>query len=121
MQQATAASLAFSIVGVLLVAIATFPALRRLRKRFSKSQSPDYRLLADRYEDNDGVASDESESSYSVQLQRVLLCVVVAVGILVSLITAVLATLRSQVQLPVEQWLNLIIWVISDEFLTGLS
>ncbi|KAL9107927.1 MAG: hypothetical protein Q9227_007249 [Pyrenula ochraceoflavens] len=112
MQQDSAASLAVGIVGLALVTLTTLPVVRRLARRFSKSHSLDYFPLTDKYEDNDGEASEESASAYSAQLQRILLGLIGAVGTIFSFITAVSATSSSKVRLPIEQWLTFVTWIL---------
>jgi hypothetical protein len=79
----------------------------RLFKRFIKAEKS---LKAGRYEDEDGIATKESETAYSYRFQRVLILLLSlsAIGSLDSLAMAVIAT---QSNPAIEQWLQFIAWV----------
>lgn len=105
-------ALASSIVGLAAVAFLTIPAAKQLSRRLSGSRSLSYEPLSDRYEDEDGIATEESQAAYSVHLQRILLMVIVTVGTVETLIIALLATSRHRIRLPTEQWLSFVSWIL---------
>lgn len=111
MPQSDTAALVSSVIGVTAVTLLTVPAVKQFLGRLTARRSSQYHQLSDKYEDEDGVATPESQNAYSVQLQRILLIVIAVVGTLESLIAAILATSRRQIRLPTEQWLSFVSWV----------
>lgn len=111
MSQADKAAFVSSIVALAAIGLLTLPALNRFFKRLSAGKSVQYTELPEKYEDDDGIATEASQAAFSVRFQNLFLSIFAIVGTLVSLITAVLATQRQQVQLSTEQWLSFASWV----------
>jgi hypothetical protein len=65
---------------------------------------------AARYEDKDGVASEESQKAYSVKSQNIILTLLTAAGYLVALAQAVLATIFHWTAIT-ETWIDFTVWV----------
>ncbi|KAH6672198.1 putative ABC bile acid transporter [Halenospora varia] len=64
------------------------------------------------YEDNDGVATEESMAQYSAKIPIVLLFTCAILGAFTSIALSVLATVHSNESLPSEDWLNSGQWVL---------
>lgn len=107
----TSTSVAISIACLALVAVLSVPAfghcVTRLRSKTKQYNS----LLPDRYEDEDGAATDESQEAYSDLFPRLLLILISVVASAVALATAILTTTRSHLPLSLEQWLQFSTWV----------
>lgn len=103
-------SLAISIAGLAVVSAFSIPAIyqyiSRLRQR--KAQGRD---VSDRYEDEDGVATQESEEAYHDFTPRLLLILVSVVACIDALVAAVLTTARPHLSLALEEWLQFATWV----------
>jgi hypothetical protein len=95
-----ASVLAF-VAGFSLVSAAS---VFRSRNRDSKIDGPV------RYEDKDGVASEDSQKAYSVKSQKVILTLLTAAGFLVALAQAVLATIFHWIAIT-ETWIDFTVWV----------
>jgi hypothetical protein len=108
-------SLAAGVVGVALVAATTIPAFKQLAAAISHPK----RLYETLYEDDDGVATEESMSAYSDRVPRSILCFSSIVGFLASVASSVLASLYPEKSPLVEPWINVLCWVSLD-FLTFL-
>lgn len=91
----------------LIIACSTSSVWRLFRRLIKTKKSFDH-LNAGRYEDEDGIATEESETAYSYRLQRVLVLLLSAVGSLDSLGLAVIVTESSP---AIGQWLKFIAWV----------
>lgn len=111
MLQSTTTTLATSIVGLVLVAIDTVPALWQISKRFSTNKKNYFKQPHGLYEDEDGVATEETEAAFTDKYQRISIVLLSILGFLVSLVLAILATVRLRLSLPIEQWLQFAIWV----------
>lgn len=111
MLQSTTTTLATSIVGLVLVAIDTVPALWQISKRFSTNKKDHLKQPPDLYEDEDGVATKETMAAFTDKYQRISIVLLSILGFLVSLVLAILATVRLRLSLPIEQWLQFAIWV----------
>ena len=106
-----AASLAVAIASLVIVAVLCHPALILTLKRFLGKKTKFFEL-SDRYEDEDGVATEESEAAYSDFIQRLILILVSAVGSLDALGLAVIATSHaSHRKVSVGQWLQFAAWM----------
>lgn len=79
------------------------------RLRHGKSQ---YFELSDRYEDEDGVATEDSESAHSDFVPRLVSFLVTVVGTLDALVFAIVITTRPQLSLMIEQWLQFATWIL---------
>lgn len=105
--------IAITVVGVALVVIlaCSIPSTWRITQRFVPSKKPRYQPLDERYRDEDGIATPESEAAYSYQIQRVLVLVLSAIGAVDSLILSIVASGRPDRILAVPQWLQFGGWV----------
>ena len=111
MAGSTTVSLALAIACLVLVGILSIPALLQYIDRLRKGKSK-YFELSDRYEDEDGVATDDSEAAYSDFIPRLLLVLVSAVGTFDALAFAIVITTRPKLDLMIEQWLQFGTWVL---------
>lgn len=110
MAGATTTSLAIAIVALIVVVLLTLPGATKLYYRWSANKKQ-YQEFTDKYEDEDGVATEESEAAFSTKIQCVLILLFALIGFAVSLVSSVLATLREDARLPVESWLQFAAWV----------
>jgi hypothetical protein len=108
--QHTPSSVAISIACLAVVSVLSIPAGRQLFIRL-RAKRKQYIELTDRYEDKDGVATQESEEAYSDFLPRLLLILTSFVACGVALATAIVTTTRSHLPLTLEQWLQFATWV----------
>jgi hypothetical protein len=108
--QHTTASAAISITCLVLVVLLSVPSIRQSVSRL-RAKKVHFQALADRYEDEDGVATEESEEAYSDFVPRLILVLLSAVASLDALAAAVLITSRPQFSLAFEQWLQFVTWV----------
>ncbi|KIV78105.1 hypothetical protein PV11_09860 [Exophiala sideris] len=107
----TRTSVAISIACLVVVALLSFPSATQFIARFRAKQNH-YRDLSGLYEDEDGVATVESQASYSDTTPRWILIITSIVASLDALTTAVLTTTRSHQSLTLEQWLQLASWLL---------
>ncbi|ETI29167.1 hypothetical protein G647_01620 [Cladophialophora carrionii CBS 160.54] len=107
----TSTSVAISIACLAVVAVLSTPAVGQLFTRVQSRKKQDAHL-SERYEDKDGVATQESEQSYSDQIPRLILILISLVACGVALATAILTTARSQLPLSLEQWLQFATWLL---------
>ena len=104
------ASLAIAIASLAVVTVLCHPALILTLKRFLGKKSKFFDL-SDRYEDEDGVATETSEAAYSDFIQRLILILVSVVGTLSALALAVIATSKAPSStILIGQWLQFAIW-----------
>ncbi|KAK2882412.1 hypothetical protein FQN49_000364, partial [Arthroderma sp. PD_2] len=107
-------SIAFGIAGVCLTAVTSLPAIRAIISRYRlKNKSGLYQSLGQLYHDQDGVATEESSEAFSDRFQRTLIAVLSLIGVLASLVIAVLDTDDRGVynhQPVLAQWLIFAIW-----------
>ena len=68
--------------------------------------------MPEKYADEDGEATEESEAAYSDFIQRLALILLSIVGLLVSLALAVLVTARAYLKLSTEQWIQFATWLL---------
>jgi hypothetical protein len=106
----TTASVAISIACLAVAAVLSIPAAHQFLTRL-RAKSKQYTEVADRYEDKDGVATEESEDAYSDFLPRLILLLISLVACGVGLASAILTTTRSHLPLSLEQWLQFATWV----------
>jgi hypothetical protein len=99
-------SLAAGGAGVVLISLLTLPSLFRTVSHFRSSTPKPLR-----YEDKDGIATDESIDSYSAKFSKVLLTIFNLLGLSTAIALAVLGTLDSRMVLFIEPWLNVAQWV----------
>ena len=107
------ASIAVALyVSALCAALACY----RLAQRFVPSRKPRYHAKPNLYEDEDGIATQESEASYSYQVQRILVFVFSFVGWITSFLGSILRSQHGQMgggRLggKIEPWLCFGMWV----------
>lgn len=106
----TSTSVAIAIACLAIVAVLSVPAARQAFIRL-RARQKQYGQLADRYEDKDGVATEESQEAYSDFLPRLLLILISIVACAVALASAIISTARSHLPLSLEQWLQFATWV----------
>jgi multidrug efflux pump subunit AcrB len=116
----TSTSVAISIACLAVVAVLSAPAAGQLFTRI-RARKKQYAQLSKRYEDKDGVATEESEQAYSDVIPRLILILISIVACGVALTTAILTTTRSHLPLSLEQWLQFATWVrtATQSFVTG--
>ena len=98
------------IVCLVLVFSLSLPAILQQGKRHILSK-PQYQVLSDLYEDEDGVATKYSEKAYSDFVPKLWLLLVSVVSTLSALALGILTTLRMNISLTVERWLIFGAWV----------
>lgn len=107
----TTLSLAAAIACIALVASLSLPACLQQGKRYLTTK-PQYQSLADRYEDDDGVATKDSEEAYTDFIPRLFLLLLSIVGTLDALTLGILVTTRVKLSLIVESWLIFGTWLL---------
>ena len=112
MVDSTTASLTAAIVCLILVSILSIPATWQVVNRFRPGPKKDYQSVPEKYEDEDGEATEESEAAYSDFVQRLALILLSVVGLVDSLVLAVLATARAYPKLSTEQWIQFATWLL---------
>jgi hypothetical protein len=112
MADSTTTSLTAAIVCLTSVAILSIPAAWQVVNRLRSGGKTEYQRVTEKYEDEDGEATEESEAAYSDFVQRLTLILVSIVGTLDSLALAVLATARAYLKLSTEQWLQFATWLV---------
>ncbi|RMZ88221.1 hypothetical protein DV736_g4561, partial [Chaetothyriales sp. CBS 134916] len=104
------ALLAIAVAALAVITLLCHPALiitfkRALGKKTSLFQ------YSDRYEDEDGVATEESQAAYSDLTQRVILVLLSAVGCLAAWVLAVIVTVNGATTTVLAgQWLQFAVW-----------
>ncbi|RMZ80689.1 hypothetical protein DV738_g2708, partial [Chaetothyriales sp. CBS 135597] len=105
------AALAIAIAALSVVTLLCHPALILAIKR-TLGKSTSFFQYSDRYEDDDGVATDESQSAYSDLIQRVILISLSVVGLLAALVLAVFASVKAAVTaVLITEWLQFAAWI----------
>jgi ABC-type multidrug transport system fused ATPase/permease subunit len=112
MVDSTTTSLTAAIVCLILVSILSIPAIWQVVNRFRPGPKKDYQSVPEKYEDEDGEATEESEAAYSDFIQRLALILLSIVGLVDSLALAVLATARAYLKLSTEQWIQFATWLL---------
>ncbi|KAJ9605182.1 hypothetical protein H2200_010572 [Cladophialophora chaetospira] len=109
----TSTSVAISIACLVVVTFLSTPAARQLSNRF-QGRRKQYELVSDRYEDKDGVATEESQEAYSDFLTRLLLILISISACAIALASAIVTTTSSQLprSLSLEQWLQFATWLL---------
>lgn len=103
--------LAASLLGI--VACST-PSARRIGRHISSNRKLRYQPISERYADEDGTATRESEAAYSYQIPRVVILVLSVLGLLASLALGVITAQNHRSTLIIEEWLLFGAWVCSD-------
>jgi hypothetical protein len=98
-------------VALFLISACSASSVRRITGRCFSRQKLRYQPVSERYEDEDGTATLESETAYSYQLPRALVLLISAIGSLDSLILCVVTTRNPYSTVRVEQWLQFGAWV----------
>ncbi len=102
-------SLACGIAGLVLVLISTFSSLYLVASTAFKSKQPNSEKI---YQDEDGVATEESIAKYSTTRTKIVICVLSLLGLGISIALAVLGTLNlSNDGFLIQDWLNAASWV----------
>ena len=106
-------SIVVGSVGISLVAAISIPALFSIYWKFNPRKEQQYEDAQGRYEDEDGVATAESQEKfeYSTTLPKVLILASSVIGLLVSIAVAVLSTVHPGRTLFVASWINFGTWV----------
>lgn len=104
-------AIGIAAVAVFVVIASSVLSIRRLTLRFSPTHKLHYQPISERYEDEDGTATQDSEAAYSYQKQRVLVLVFSVIGLLDSLMLCVIPTQSSYSTHEIEQWLQFAAWV----------
>jgi hypothetical protein len=104
-------SLAAAITCLALVASLSLPAFLQQGKRHLTTKQP-YYSLPDRYEDEDGTATKDSEEAYTDFIPRLFLLLLSVVGTLDALALGILTTTRVKLSLTVESWLIFGAWLL---------
>ena len=112
MADSTTASLTATLVCLVLVAVLSIPATRQVVNWLRSGGKSEFVRVTEKYEDEDGEATEESQAAYSDFVQRLSLILVSIVGTLDSLALAVLATARAYLTLSTEQWLQFATWLL---------
>lgn len=115
MQRLRIASLArtepgISAVVLFLITLCSALSVWRFFRRFIKTTKALDHLKAERYEDEDGMATEESQTAYSYRLHRVLV-VLLSLSGLGSLDSLALAVIATPSNPAIEQWLQFVAWV----------
>ena len=99
-------------VGLFLTLACSASSIRRVALRFVQPKKLRDQPTTERYEDEDGTATPESEAAYSYQLQRVLVLLLSFVCLLASLVLCVITSPSRYPPLGVEHWLHFGAWVL---------
>ena len=110
MAESTTTSLATASTALGLIALLSIPSIHQYVRRIRSTKSQ-YVDLSDRYEDEDGVATQESEEAYSDFVPRLIVLLGAIIGCLDCLVSAILTTTREALPLLIEQWLQFVTWV----------
>lgn len=101
-------SIAVSSVGLALVVIATLPSALAAVSHFRRKD----KATAELYEDQDGVATEESMVKYSAKWPKTFLSVFATLGFAFATASAVLATVnQSGTFVLIQNWLSFLQWV----------
>jgi hypothetical protein len=104
-------SLATGSLAVVLVALVSVPAVETIARRLwaaKPSNSQDKEL----YEDEDGVATEESVQAFSDKFPKLFIAILSIAGFVLSLALAILNTVEFQRKnLFIENWLQVADWV----------
>lgn len=108
-----AISVAAAAAALFVIAACSAPAVWRLALRCLPIQNRRSQPIPKSYEDEDGIATQESVAAYSYQLPRVLVLLISLVCLANSLVCCVITTRSPGSGLRVEQWMQLGVWVRS--------
>ena len=100
-------SLASGVGGLALVFLLTFPSLFAITSHFRESKPK-----SEIYEDEDGIASEESMAAYSAKAPKTVLSIFTVAGLLTSISLGVFGTLnRDHDSMFIQNWLIAAQWV----------
>lgn len=88
----------------------TIPHIRHVFKQLSSTDRQRYSLVSG-YEDEDGIATDQSEKGTSDIIQKVILSITAVVAVLTALLSSLNVTGHDGSPREVEQWLQFSAWV----------
>lgn len=88
----------------------SIPHIRHVFKQLSITDRQGYSLVSG-YEDEDGIATDQSEKGTSDITQRVILSITAVVAVLTALLSSLNATDRYGSPREIEPWLQFFAWV----------
>jgi len=94
-----------------LVALDSIKAIKSIADRIRRRQYDEASLAITAYRDEDGEATEESLRAFSDKWQRVLIAVFSVTGLSTSLALSILATINSDLNDPLANWLQFAIWV----------
>jgi hypothetical protein len=101
-------ALAASSVVLVLDFLLTAPSVIAIHSHFRRKKTKPRR-----YEDKDGVASEESMAAYSAKIPKIVLGIFTIAGFVIATSLAVLTTLNRNENITfVQNWLNVAQWVI---------
>lgn len=102
-------SIVIGSIGIVFVVGATSPAIKLLTTAIGHPK----KVYGDEllYEDDDGVATEETASAYSDRVPKSILYLATILGFLTSLALSVFASLRPEQSLLIESWLMVLCWV----------
>ena len=108
---ASNSSAAVGIVGLVLAAGCSVPAVVQIYRRLSGQKYNGWDPLYQLYEDKDGVSKAEVQRAFSDKIQKYIILLGTVSGISVCLALAIFATLHRDTPLLLEQWLQFGVWV----------
>ena len=93
-----------------IIAFLTIPAIIDHVARWREKKEK-----ASLYEDDDGVATEESMAKYSTTVAKILLAIFTTLGLLTAIALGVLALVyHDEASFKIENWLNAASWVCGD-------
>jgi len=99
-----------SYLALSLVAFDSIPAIKSILQRTRKARYEPIDLAQNIYHDEDGEATEESLRAFSDKWQRGAIALFSTAGLLVTLVLAVLTTLKENNQTPLI-WVQFGVWV----------
>lgn len=112
------ASLGAGAVGLPLIVLASGPSISRILRLRGRPHPRGHDESPELYEDDDGVATDESQRAFSDQLPKILITATSGLGFLLALALAVLDSVERRDSLKVESWIAFAAWVREDDVRT---
>ena len=111
MEASEIASLVTGAVGCFVIVLVSYSSLSRTLKNVSRHERQGDGEPPELYEDEDGMATEETQNAFYDTLPRVLVAVTTGVGVLVSLALAVFGAVRPHGSLFIEAWISFGAWV----------
>lgn len=109
-------AIAFLAAALLGIFACSIPAVRRIGLRTVPAQRFRYQPDSERYEDEDGTATQESEAAYSYHIPRMVVLLISVLGFSASSALGVITARSHRTILAAQQWLLFAAWVCSDRF-----